>query len=180
MTTSGVIELVMGRYVESTVHLVCQSLCGVSVAVLCWGLFFCCSLHLTTMCLQYKPTVVACFCIHLACKWSNWEVSLLYIFEWLCETYFSYAVTKVNYPHHFIYCVQVFLPCCIRVDYSRFWGHIVFYLLYTFLTLSISFCYIFGISVNYVVHSLTTIILEMSVCNYYLFSSNCCLHDGSH
>ena len=32
------------------------------------------SLHLTTMCLQYKPTVVACVCIHLACKWSNWEV----------------------------------------------------------------------------------------------------------
>ncbi|GBP85430.1 Cyclin-T2 [Eumeta japonica] len=24
------------------------------------------SLHLTTMCLQYRPTVVACFCIHLA------------------------------------------------------------------------------------------------------------------
>ncbi|XP_046399691.1 cyclin-T2-like [Ischnura elegans] len=32
------------------------------------------SLHLTTMCLQYKPTVVACFCIHLACKWSNWGI----------------------------------------------------------------------------------------------------------
>uniref|UniRef100_A0A2M4A1Z4 Putative cdk9 kinase-activating protein cyclin t n=1 Tax=Anopheles triannulatus TaxID=58253 RepID=A0A2M4A1Z4_9DIPT len=32
------------------------------------------SLHLTTMCLQYKPTVVACFCIHLACKWSRWEI----------------------------------------------------------------------------------------------------------
>ncbi|KYB26727.1 hypothetical protein TcasGA2_TC031193 [Tribolium castaneum] len=34
------------------------------------------SLHLTTMCLQYKPTVVACFCIHLACKWSSWEIPL--------------------------------------------------------------------------------------------------------
>lgn len=32
------------------------------------------SLHLTSMCLQYKPTVVACFCIYLACKWSRWEV----------------------------------------------------------------------------------------------------------
>ncbi|XP_059481871.1 cyclin-T1 isoform X2 [Neocloeon triangulifer] len=32
------------------------------------------SLHLTTMCLEYRPTVVACFCIHLACKWSNWEI----------------------------------------------------------------------------------------------------------
>ncbi|XP_022114245.1 cyclin-T isoform X2 [Pieris rapae] len=32
------------------------------------------SLHLTTMCLQYKPTVVACFCIHLASKWSNWQI----------------------------------------------------------------------------------------------------------
>ncbi|XP_063217677.1 cyclin-T isoform X1 [Bacillus rossius redtenbacheri] len=34
------------------------------------------SLHLTTMCLQYKPTIVACFCIHLACKWSNWQIPL--------------------------------------------------------------------------------------------------------
>lgn len=33
-----------------------------------------CSLHLTTFCLQYRPTVVACVCIHLACKWSNWEI----------------------------------------------------------------------------------------------------------
>ncbi|XP_065310725.1 cyclin-T2 [Dermacentor albipictus] len=32
------------------------------------------SLHLTMMCLQYKPRVVACLCIHLACKWSNWEI----------------------------------------------------------------------------------------------------------
>lgn len=28
------------------------------------------------MCLQYRPTVVACFCILLACKWSNWEIPL--------------------------------------------------------------------------------------------------------
>lgn len=27
------------------------------------------------MCIQYRPTVVACFCIYLACKWSRWEVS---------------------------------------------------------------------------------------------------------
>lgn len=33
------------------------------------------SLHLTAMCLQYKPTIVACVCVHLACKWSKWEVS---------------------------------------------------------------------------------------------------------
>lgn len=32
------------------------------------------SLHLTSMCLQYRPTVVACFCIYLACKWSRWEI----------------------------------------------------------------------------------------------------------
>ncbi|XP_033835078.1 cyclin-T2b isoform X1 [Periophthalmus magnuspinnatus] len=32
------------------------------------------SLHLTTFCLQYRPTIVACVCIHLACKWSNWEI----------------------------------------------------------------------------------------------------------
>ncbi|CAH1163982.1 unnamed protein product [Phaedon cochleariae] len=34
------------------------------------------SLHLTTMCIQYRPTVVACFCILVACKWSNWEIPL--------------------------------------------------------------------------------------------------------
>ncbi|XP_029314521.1 cyclin-T2a [Cottoperca gobio] len=32
------------------------------------------SLHLTTFCLQYKPTVISCVCIHLVCKWSNWEI----------------------------------------------------------------------------------------------------------
>lgn len=32
------------------------------------------SLHLTTMCLKYRPTVVAAFCIYIACKWSRWEV----------------------------------------------------------------------------------------------------------
>ncbi|XP_075685317.1 cyclin-T2 isoform X2 [Rhinoderma darwinii] len=32
------------------------------------------SLHLTTFCLQHKPTVISCVCIHLACKWSNWEI----------------------------------------------------------------------------------------------------------
>ncbi|XP_042909646.1 cyclin-T1 isoform X2 [Parasteatoda tepidariorum] len=32
------------------------------------------SLHLTNMCLKYKPRVVACFCFHLACKWTNWEI----------------------------------------------------------------------------------------------------------
>jgi len=32
------------------------------------------SLHMTTMCLQYKPTVVACVCIYIVCKWSNYEI----------------------------------------------------------------------------------------------------------
>jgi len=41
------------------------------------------SLHLTSMCLQYVPTVVACVCIHLACKWSSFEVLdyLLLVFD---------------------------------------------------------------------------------------------------
>ncbi|XP_035222269.1 cyclin-T2-like isoform X2 [Stegodyphus dumicola] len=32
------------------------------------------SLHMTTMCLQYEPPLVACVCIHLACKWSSWKI----------------------------------------------------------------------------------------------------------
>ncbi|XP_075927797.1 uncharacterized protein LOC116948649 [Petromyzon marinus] len=34
------------------------------------------SLHLTTLCLRYPPSVVACVCIHLACKWSSWEIPM--------------------------------------------------------------------------------------------------------
>ncbi|XP_078727074.1 uncharacterized protein LOC144943478 [Lampetra fluviatilis] len=34
------------------------------------------SLHLTTLCLRYAPSVVACVCIHLACKWSSWEIPM--------------------------------------------------------------------------------------------------------
>ncbi|KAH9420891.1 Cyclin-T2 [Dermatophagoides pteronyssinus] len=33
------------------------------------------SLHLTTMCLQYKPTVVACICVYFVCKWASFELS---------------------------------------------------------------------------------------------------------
>lgn len=33
------------------------------------------TLLLTTMCLRYPPTVIACFCIYLVHKWSNLEVS---------------------------------------------------------------------------------------------------------
>jgi cyclin T len=32
------------------------------------------SLHLTTLCLQQRPTVVACVCIYLACQWSDYDV----------------------------------------------------------------------------------------------------------
>ncbi|KFM74900.1 Cyclin-T2, partial [Stegodyphus mimosarum] len=32
------------------------------------------SLHVTTMCLRYKPSLVACVCFHVACKWSNWKI----------------------------------------------------------------------------------------------------------
>ena len=28
------------------------------------------------MCLRYSPTIVACVCIHLACKWSNYKIPL--------------------------------------------------------------------------------------------------------
>jgi len=34
------------------------------------------SLHLTTMCLRYSPTVVACFCIHIACEWAQTKLPM--------------------------------------------------------------------------------------------------------
>ncbi|XP_033210232.1 cyclin-T2-like [Belonocnema kinseyi] len=34
------------------------------------------SLHLTTMCLQYSPKVIACFCIHMASKRLNYQIPL--------------------------------------------------------------------------------------------------------
>ena len=33
------------------------------------------SLHLTTFCLQYKPSIVAAVCVHIACKWAKYEVN---------------------------------------------------------------------------------------------------------
>ena len=39
-------------------------------------LIFTFSLHLTTMCLRHPPKIVACVCIHLACKWSNYKIPL--------------------------------------------------------------------------------------------------------
>ncbi len=35
-----------------------------------------CSLLLTTFCLQDPPTVVACVCIHLTCRWKGIEIPL--------------------------------------------------------------------------------------------------------
>ncbi|KRX53830.1 Cyclin-T2 [Trichinella sp. T9] len=32
------------------------------------------SLHWSTFCLRYRPAVVACICIHLACSWAKWEI----------------------------------------------------------------------------------------------------------
>jgi len=34
------------------------------------------SLHLTTMCLRYTPSIVACVCINMACIWSKYEMPL--------------------------------------------------------------------------------------------------------
>ncbi|XP_046887055.1 cyclin-T2-like [Hypomesus transpacificus] len=57
-------------------HVICPSVSSLwlmTVCLLC-VLVSSLSLHLTTFCLQHKPTVIACVCIHLACKWSNWEI----------------------------------------------------------------------------------------------------------
>jgi hypothetical protein len=90
-----------GALCEPTVHLLWHLQWSVFVVQLSWcygeGLILCCSLHLTTMCLQYKPTVVACFCIHLACKWSNWEVSLLYSFRCFFVTHLTYVINKCKW-----------------------------------------------------------------------------------
>jgi len=32
------------------------------------------SLHLTTFCIEEKPTVIACVCIYVACKWTSYEI----------------------------------------------------------------------------------------------------------
>jgi len=47
----------------------------------------CCvrSLHLTSLCLQHTPTIVACVCIHLACKWSSFEVLITRVFGHIPE-----------------------------------------------------------------------------------------------
>ena len=37
------------------------------------------SLHLAMICLKYKPSYIACMCIHLACKWSGIEVITVFL-----------------------------------------------------------------------------------------------------
>jgi hypothetical protein len=32
------------------------------------------SLHLTTFCLQYKPSLIAAVCVYIACKWAKYEI----------------------------------------------------------------------------------------------------------
>jgi hypothetical protein len=62
------------------------------------------SLHLTPFCIQHKPSVVACVCIHLACKWSNWEVIdvknktiQIHRYNRLFEEYCTEAILKFLY-----------------------------------------------------------------------------------
>ena len=38
------------------------------------------SLHLSTFCLQYRPSLVAAVCVHIACKWAKYEVRFFLIF----------------------------------------------------------------------------------------------------
>ncbi|XP_057334281.1 cyclin-T1-like [Microplitis mediator] len=33
-------------------------------------------IHLTTMCLEYRSSVIACLCIYIACKWTDWEIPI--------------------------------------------------------------------------------------------------------
>lgn len=60
------------------------------------------------MCLQYKPTVVACFCIHLACKWSNWEVSrkTLLLIVRITSLFFSPQIPQSNEGKHWFWYVD--------------------------------------------------------------------------
>lgn len=30
---------------------------------------------MTTMCVQYRPTLIAALAIYVACKWSGWQVN---------------------------------------------------------------------------------------------------------
>lgn len=50
------------------------------------------SLHLTTMCLEYRPSIVACLCIYFASKWSCYEIPL----SALGKPWFSYIDPDVT------------------------------------------------------------------------------------
>ncbi|CAG0882045.1 unnamed protein product [Cyprideis torosa] len=34
------------------------------------------SLHMSTLCLQYRPTLIACVCVAISAKWAGWEIPL--------------------------------------------------------------------------------------------------------
>jgi hypothetical protein len=55
------------------------------------------SLHLTTMCLKYRPTVVAAFCIYIACKWSRWEVGVWHTLTLMTR----FHIISVLFRHRF-------------------------------------------------------------------------------
>ena len=65
-------------------------------------------LHLTTFCLQHKPTVIACVCIHLACKWSNWEIPVStegkHWWEYLDRTVTLQLLDKLS--HEFLHILE--------------------------------------------------------------------------
>lgn len=75
------------------------------------------SLHLSTLCLQYKPTVVACICIYFVCKWSNFLIPKSHEGkEWW--TYIDDTVNKEMLEGLMSECLQIFQKCPQRLKKS--------------------------------------------------------------
>lgn len=72
------------------------------------------SLHLSTLCLQYKPTVVACICIYFVCKWSNFQFAKSTEGkDWW--TYVDQTVNKEMLEQLMSECVAIFQKCPSRL-----------------------------------------------------------------
>ena len=63
------------------------------------------SLHLTTFCLQYKPNIVSAVCIHIACKWTSFEVC---VFAWHVFVYIYCFYSVMHYFNIYVFLQSVF------------------------------------------------------------------------
>jgi cyclin T len=71
------------------------------------------SLHLTSFCIQYKPTVVACVCIYVACLWAHYVIPETESKNWY--EFIDNSVTKKILEELSSYFIKILDSCPTRL-----------------------------------------------------------------